>query len=69
MEQTFTFNDKWNVRFMQMAQLISTWSKDASTKVGCVIVSPEKVILSMGYNGFPRGVDDKPAYRQKRPIK
>lgn len=69
MQQSFTFNDKWNVRFMQMAQLISTWSKDQSTKVGCVIVSPEKAILSMGYNGFPRGVDDKPAYRQERPTK
>lgn len=69
MQESFTFNEKWNIRFMQMAQLISTWSKDQSTKVGCVIVSPEKAILSMGYNGFPRGVDDKPAYRQERPTK
>ena len=65
----FTFDNKWNIRFMQMAQLISTWSKDQSTKVGCVIVSPDKAILSMGYNGFPRGVDDTPEYRQIRPTK
>jgi len=65
----FTFDDKRNARFMQLAQLISTWSKDPSTKVGCVIVSPEKTILSMGYNGFPRGVNDDIPTRQERPIK
>ena len=69
MANSSTFSDKWNARFMQMAQLISEWSKDNSTKVGCVIVSPEKAILSMGYNGFPRGVDDTPQYRQERPTK
>ena len=69
MTNSFTFSDKWNARFMQMAQMISGWSKDNSTKVGCVIVSPEKAILSMGYNGFPRGVDDTPQYRQIRPTK
>lgn len=69
MSKSFTFNDKWNIRFMQMAQLISTWSKDQSTKVGCVIVSPEKAVLSMGYNGFPRGVDDNIPSRQERPTK
>ena len=68
-KQKFTFNDKWNARFMQMAQLISSWSKDNSTKVGCVIVSPEKEILSMGYNGFPRGVDDEVPARHERPTK
>lgn len=67
--RVFTFDTKWNVRFMQMAQLISTWSKDQSTKVGCVIVSPQKAILSMGYNGFPRGVDDTIPARHKRPTK
>lgn len=69
MAKFFTFNSKWNIRFMQMAQLISTWSKDQSTKVGCVIVSPDKAILSMGYNGFPRGVDDNVPERQIRPTK
>ena len=63
------FSDKWNIHFMQHAQLISTLSKDNSTKVGCVIVSPKKVILSMGYNGFPRGVDDNVPERHLRPTK
>lgn len=43
---------------MDLAFHISKWSKDPSTKVGCVIVRPDKTIASVGYNGFPRGVDD-----------
>lgn len=58
MENSFTFDDKWNIRFMQQAQLVSTWSKDPSTKVGCIIVSPNRVVLSEGYNGFPQGIAD-----------
>ena len=60
MEKSFTFDDKWNIRFMQQAQLVSTWSKDPSTKVGCIIVSPDRVVLSEGYNGFPQGIADTP---------
>lgn len=51
-------NEKWNKRFLELADYISTWSKDPSTKVGCVIVRPDKSIVSVGYNGFPRGVSD-----------
>lgn len=60
MEQKFSFNYDWNVAFMQQAQLMSTRSKDPSTKVGCIIVSPDRFVLSEGYNGFPRGVADTP---------
>jgi dCMP deaminase len=48
---------KWDKRFLDLAKLISTWSKDPSTKVGSVICN-KKQIVSMGYNGFPPGVDD-----------
>lgn len=51
-------NPKWEQRFMDMAQLVASWSKDPSTKVGCVIVRPDRTIASVGYNGFPRGVQD-----------
>jgi dCMP deaminase len=51
-------NKKWDNRFLSLADHISTWSKDVSTKVGCVIVRPDKTIASVGYNGFPRGVND-----------
>lgn len=43
---------------MKVAETIASWSKDPSTKVGAVIVSPQGQILSTGYNGFPRGIED-----------
>lgn len=58
MTKSFTFTDDWNIFFMQQAQLMSTRSKDPSTKIGCIIVSPERVVVSEGYNGFPRGIAD-----------
>lgn len=52
-------NQQWDDRFLEMAKLISTWSKDPSTKCGAVITQ-DKRIISHGYNGFPKGVDDDP---------
>lgn len=49
---------KWDVRFMDMARLVATWSKDPSTKVGSCIVDNKKRIVSVGFNGSPVGVDD-----------
>ena len=51
---------KWDGRFMEMAHLTASWSKDPSTKVGCVIVDTMRTVVALGYNGFPRGVDDSP---------
>lgn len=48
----------WDVRFLDLAKFISSWSKDPSTKVGAVIVDNNKRIVSVGYNGFPKGIDD-----------
>lgn len=53
---------------MDIAWEISEWSKDPSTGVGCVIVSPDGSILATGYNGLPRGVEDAPD-RMERPAK
>ena len=49
--------DKWHLRFLAIAKEVSTWSKDPSTQIGAVAVK-DKVILSTGYNGFPRGIED-----------
>jgi dCMP deaminase len=51
-------NTKWDTRFLDLAKLVSTWSKDPSTKVGAVIANDENTIISMGYNGFPIGIKD-----------
>lgn len=47
----------WDKRFLELATLIATWSKD-STKVGAIAVGSDKEIISTGYNGPPRGVAD-----------
>lgn len=48
----------WNEYFMGVAYLSGMRSKDPSTQVGACIVSDDNKILSMGYNGFPRGCSD-----------
>lgn len=50
--------DKWDLRFLEMARLVASWSKDPSTKCGAVIVRPDRSICSVGFNGFPRKVPD-----------
>jgi len=49
---------KWDLRFLEMARNAATWSKDPSTKVGAIIVDDDKRVISVGYNGFPKGVSD-----------
>lgn len=44
-------------------------SKDPSTKTGAVIVRPDRTVAAIGYNGFPRGVDDDPALYDNREVK
>jgi dCMP deaminase len=53
---------------MDMAILVAQRSKDPSTKVGCVVVSEDKIVVATGYNGLPRGVEDR-SERMERPAK
>jgi len=48
----------WDEYFMGIALLSAKRSKDPSTQVGSCIVSIDNRILSMGYNGAPRGLSD-----------
>lgn len=51
--------NKWDERFLKLAEEVATWSKDPSTQVGCVIVDPDTLrIMGLGFNGFPRGMCD-----------
>jgi dCMP deaminase len=59
----------WDKRMMQVAKLAASWSKDRSVGVGCVIASPDHAMLSSGFNGFPRGVNDNVEERHQRPAK
>ena len=48
----------WDEYFMGVASLSALRSKDPNTQVGCCIVDKNNKILSVGYNGLPRGCDD-----------
>ena len=48
----------WDEYFMGIALLSSKRSKDPSTKVGACIVDNENKVVSIGYNGMPRGLDE-----------
>lgn len=48
----------WDQYFMGVAILSAMRSKDPDTQVGCCIVSPEKKIIGIGYNGVPRVIND-----------
>ena len=48
----------WTNYFLGLAKVISQRSHDIHTKHGCVITDSNNRILGVGYNGFPRGLDD-----------
>ena len=48
----------WDKRFLNIAKEVSSWSKDPSKKVGSVAIDSQRNILSVGYNGFPRNIED-----------
>lgn len=49
---------EWDMHWLVMAELVASRSKDPSTKVGSVIVSPRNIRISDGYNGFPQRIKD-----------
>ena len=48
----------WDDYFMSIAFLSAQRSKDPNKQVGACIVGPDRLILGVGYNGFPRGCSD-----------
>ena len=58
MKGTLTLSNKWDKRYLDLAEEISSWSKDPSRKIGAVAVGPKGNVLAQGYNGFPRGISD-----------
>ena len=70
LERLFKMLDtKWKKRFLKLSKEISTWSKDPSTKVGALIISEDRNIISTGYNGFPRGIEDTEERLNNRELK
>lgn len=59
----------WDIRFLTLARLVASWSKDPSTQCGAVLVRQDKTIAGTGYNGFPRAMVDDPAVLGERATK
>lgn len=62
-------SERWHSHFLELALLNARMSKDPSTKVGAVIVGPDREIRSTGFNGFPRGIADTPERLNDRDTK
>lgn len=58
--------ESWDDWFISLAQFYAQRSRDPSTKCGAVIVRPDNTVASIGYNGFPRGIDDRPELYENR---
>ena len=61
--------NNWDLKFIELTKHIAEWSKDTNRKNGAVIVDDDNIVLSLGYNGFPRGCDDSIDSRYEKPAK
>lgn len=59
---------KWHTRYLEMAELISTWSKDPRKQVGAVITK-NNFIIGLGFNGFPSNIEDTQMRLHNRELK
>lgn len=59
----------WDNFYLNLAELYASASKDPSTKVGSVIIDKDKRIVSTGYNGLPRNIEDTYERLNNREIK
>jgi dCMP deaminase len=48
----------WTDYFLGLAKVVSQRSHDIQTQHGCIITDTNNRILGLGYNGFPRGLED-----------
>lgn len=59
----------WDKRFIDLAEHIANWSKDPSRKIGAIIVDKDNRIISTGYNGFAKGIEDTQERLENKDIK
>ena len=60
---------KWDKKYLELSRTIGSWSKDPSSKIGCVAIGSKGQVLAQGYNGFPRGIEDKAIRLESRELK
>ena len=66
MKGILNLSNKWDIRYLELAKHISTWSKDPSSKIGAVAIGDKGQVLAQGYNGFPRNIVDRADRLQDR---
>ncbi len=64
----YNTDSKWDIRFMELAKHIASWSKDPSTQVGAVIIDRNHRIVSVGFNGYPQHIPDDDLHDRERKI-
>jgi dCMP deaminase len=62
-------SDRWDRHFLKLALDNAGMSKDPNTRVGAVIIGPDREPLSFGFNGLPRGVADTHERLHNRELK
>ncbi len=60
---------KWDQRGMELAYMVSKWSKDPSTQVGSALFNVNNTVAGVGYNGLPRGIEDSDERLTNRDLK
>lgn len=62
-------NERWDRHFLNLSLVNARMSKDPSTRVGSIIVGPDREIRSAGFNGLPRGIADTKERLNDRDLK
>ena len=69
MKGTLILSYNWDIRYLELAEQVSSWSKDPSRQIGAVAVGTKGQVLAQGYNGFPRGIKDSSTRYNDREMK
>ncbi len=55
-----TYSQKWELRFLEMADMVAAGPKDPSSKVGAVLVRPDRTLASVGFKRLPARAQRRP---------
>ncbi|RLD76201.1 MAG: cell division protein DedD [Bacteroidetes bacterium] len=61
--------NRWENYHLSIADVAASKSKDPNTRVGCTIVDPFDRTISTGFNGLPRGIEDRAEILNDRDLK
>lgn len=59
-------SEKWDHRYLALARHVAGWSKDPSTKTGAVVIRMDNIVAAIGFNGFPKEMQDRAEWYNDR---